>query len=109
MGDVSFIEVDEDSFEYRVLGADRPVLVEFWAPWCEPCMRMIPVLEELAAEAGDRALVARVNADDNRELLFRLKVRGIPSMKIFRGGVETAHIAGYRAKEELLRLLLPEC
>ncbi|WP_438448877.1 thioredoxin family protein [Gorillibacterium sp. sgz5001074] len=108
MGGISWIDVDEDSFNYRVLEADRPVLVEFWAPWCEPCQRMMPILEELAAEAGDRAVVARVNADDNRELLFRLKVRGIPSMKLFRDGRETAHLAGYRPKEELLRLLLRE-
>lgn len=98
-------EANEDSYDYVVLGASVPVLVEFWAPWCEPCGRMAPVLEELAAEAEGRALVVKVNADDNRELLFRLKVRGIPTMKVYRNGAETASLAGYRSKDELLALL----
>jgi thioredoxin 1 len=106
MGSIKLLEVDEMSFDYAVLEADCPVLVEFWAPWCEPCARMAPVLEEMAEEAEGRALVVKVNADDNRELLFRLKVRGIPTMKVFRNGSESAHIAGYRSKEELLALLL---
>lgn len=99
--------VDEDSFDYLVLAAEKPVLVEFWASWCEPCARQAPVLEELADAVGERAAVAKINADENAELLYRLKVKGIPTMKVFRNGAETATIAGVRTLDVLLKLLLP--
>lgn len=100
-------DVDENSFGYRVLDADGPVLVEFWAPWCDSCARLAPVLEEVAREVGGAATVVRVNADENGELLFRLNVRGIPTMKVYRCGEVVKTIAGARTKEDILGLLLP--
>jgi thioredoxin 1 len=107
MGDSRVVAVNEDSFDYLVLESTQPVLVEFWAPWCDSCARQTPVLEELAEEAGERFSIAMVNADDNPELLYRLKVSGIPTMKLFRGGQEIKSLAGLRTKEQILKLLFP--
>lgn len=108
MADVMILEANEETFDFRVLDAEVPVLVVFWARWCESCARLEPVLEQLAEEVRGRALIVKVDADENRELLFRLKVRELPALKIFRNGVQTAHFLGSRPKEKLLRLLIGE-
>jgi len=78
--------VTDTSFETDVLGADVPVVVDFWAEWCGPCKTIGPALEEIAAEMGDKVRIAKVNVDENPQAPSRYGIRGIPTLLIFRGG-----------------------
>ena len=78
--------VTDSSFEADVLGADVPVVVDFWAEWCGPCKQIGPALEEIASEMGDKVRVAKVNIDDNPNAPSRYGVRGIPTLLIFKNG-----------------------
>ncbi len=78
--------VTDSSFDADVLGADVPVVVDFWAEWCGPCKQIGPALEEIAAEMGGKIRVAKVNIDDNPEAPSRYGIRGIPTLLIFKDG-----------------------
>ena len=79
------INVTDETFEELVLKADKPVLVDFWAPWCGPCKMIAPLLEELAMSQVD-IIVAKVNVDENTATPAQLGVRGIPALMIFKDG-----------------------
>ncbi|TLS49480.1 thioredoxin [Paenibacillus antri] len=85
----------------EVVGRDGLVLVDFWAPWCGPCRMIAPVLEEMAAEAGDKLTVAKLNVDDNPESAAANGVMSIPTLKLFKNGVEVDMIVGFRDKTQL--------
>ena len=95
------IEVSDEEFHARVLESDKPVLVDFWAPWCGPCRMVAPVLEELAGEYGDRMTIAKVNTDEQMETAGRLGIRGIPTLILFAGGQEVERIVGALPKQAL--------
>jgi thioredoxin 1 len=79
------IEVTDDNFQELVIKSEKPVLVDFWAPWCGPCKMIAPLLEELAANRDD-IIIAKVNVDENTKTPAELGVRGIPALMIFNGG-----------------------
>jgi thioredoxin 1 len=83
---MSTMAVTDSSFEADVLGADVPVVVDFWAEWCGPCKTIGPALEEIAAEMGGKIRVAKVNIDDNPQAPSRYGIRGIPTLLIFKDG-----------------------
>ena len=93
--------VTDASFVKDVLDADQPVLVDFWAEWCGPCRQIGPALEELSAQYGDKLTIAKINIDENPETPGRFGVRGIPTLKIFKGGEHAATKVGAAPKSAI--------
>ena len=93
--------VTDDSFQTDVIGADKPVLVDFWAEWCGPCRMIAPALEEISREMGEQVTVAKLNIDDNPDAPAKYGVRGIPTMILFKNGQPAATKVGAAPKSAL--------
>ncbi|CAA9429061.1 MAG: Thioredoxin [uncultured Phycisphaerae bacterium] len=101
------IEVTDATFERDVLGAGpTPVLLDCWAPWCGPCRMIAPIMEQLAAEAGGRFVVAKLNTDENRQVATRFQIDAIPTMLIFKNGQLIDRIVGLQPKQAIERKVL---
>ncbi len=94
-------EVNDSNFEEVVLKSEKPVVVDFWAPWCQPCRLIAPIIEELANEYDGRVVFAKLNTDDNMQTAMRFGIRGIPTLIIFKNGQEAGRIVGARPKPQL--------
>jgi len=97
------IVVDDASFEQKVLKSKTPVLVDFWAPWCRPCIMAAPVLEELAGEYAGRITIAKLDVDQNARTAAKYNIMAIPNLIIFKDGKPISQIVGYKPKDELKR------
>ena len=95
------ITLTKTNFEAEVLKSDKPVLVDFWAPWCGPCRMLAPVLAEIAVEKGDKIKVGKVNVDENPELAAQYGISGIPAILLFKDGKVVATSVGFKPKPEL--------
>lgn len=93
--------ISDSSFQRDVIESGNPVLVDFWAEWCGPCKAIAPALEELATEFGDRVTVAKLNIDENPETPTRYRVRGIPTLLLFKDGEVAAMKVGAAPKSDL--------
>jgi thioredoxin 1 len=93
--------VTDATFSSDVLGAEKPVLVDFWAPWCGPCKAIAPALEQISEELGDRLTVAKINIDENPDAPTRYRVSAIPTMILFKDGEIAATQRGALMKSQL--------
>ena len=98
-------DVTDDSFEAEVLKSDKPVLVDFWAPWCGPCRMVAPVVEELADEYDGKVKFLKLNTDDNVNIAARYGIRSIPTLLMFKGGELVDQIIGFRPKGDLQKTI----
>ena len=98
--------VTDNNFQAEVLESDKPVLVDFWAPWCGPCRVVAPVLEEIAAERDDLRIV-KLNVDENQQTATTFEVLSIPTLILFRGGQVAKKVIGAYPKKKLEAELEP--
>lgn len=101
---MAVIEITKENFETEVKQSDKPVLLDFWAPWCGPCRMLSPIVDEIAEERDD-IKVGKINVDENPELAKRFRVMSIPTLIVMEKGEIVNRSTGYRPKEEILELL----
>ena len=99
------ITLTKQNFETEVLQSDKPVLIDFWAPWCGPCRMLAPAVEQIAEEYEGKAKVCKVNVDDEPELAGRFGIVSIPTVLVFKNGQLSDTLVGLRPKAELEALL----
>jgi thioredoxin 1 len=98
------IHLTSESFD-KVIQSGQVVLVDFWASWCRPCQMMGPILDQLADDFKDRAIIAKLNTDDCKEICSRYGITSIPTFKLFKNGVELDNAVGAVPKETLQNLV----
>jgi thioredoxin 1 len=95
------LEIEDSSFDAEVLQSDKPVLVDFWAPWCGPCRAIAPVIDELVAAFGDRIKFTKCNVDDNPVTPGKFGIKAIPTLIFFKDGNVVEQVTGMVAKSKL--------
>jgi thioredoxin 1 len=101
------IHVTDDSFEQEVLQSDTPIVVDLWAEWCVPCIRLAPILEDIAAEYDGQLKVAKLDVDNNPVTPPKYGIMSIPTLLVFKGGQPVERIVGYMPKERLIDKIKP--
>jgi thioredoxin 1 len=101
------IAITDDSFETDVLQSDKPILVDFWATWCGPCLMIAPLLEEIAEEQSEMLTIAKLDVDENPATPGKFGVMGIPTLILFKDGEDVERITGYMPKDRLWAKLSP--
>jgi thioredoxin 1 len=98
-------EVTDSSFDTEVLKSDKPVLVDFWAPWCGPCRMVAPIVDELSDEYDGKVKFVKLNTDDNPQVSVKYQIRSIPTLLVFKSGEPVGQIIGFRPKSDLKKRL----
>ena len=105
MANPNVLNLNDSNFADEVTNSTVPVLVDFWAPWCGPCIQLSPVIDEIANETVGKAKVAKVNVDESPGLAGQFRVNSIPALIFFKGGQPAAQLVGRQPKAEILNKL----
>lgn len=105
MAGANVLEITDGNFQSEVLNSDQPVLVDFWAPWCGPCRKIAPMIDELASENLGAARIGKVNIDDNQQSAFKYGIEAIPTILIFKGGQPVQRFQGIPQKSRVQEAL----
>ncbi len=98
------VNVNKNNFQEEVLNSEKPVLLDFWAPWCGPCRMVVPLVEEIAAERSDIKVV-KINVDEEQELAAQFGIMSIPTLVVMKNGKITNQATGARPKNQILAML----
>ena len=98
------IDLNDENFK-DYIASDKPVLVDFWAEWCGPCKMLTPIIEELAEEYADRAVIAKVNVDQASSIAQQYSIRSIPALLFFKNGAVEQQLVGAVPKEEITKII----
>jgi len=101
IGDNGPVAVSDSTFSEIVERSDLPVLVDFWAPWCGPCHALSPTIEQMASDLSGRALIAKLNTDENPRTASRFRIQGIPTLILFQNGREVDRMVGVQPKRAI--------
>lgn len=99
------IILNDGNFNKEVIGSDIPVMVEFWAPWCQPCRLLYPILDEVSRETEGKAKVCKINTDDNPKKTKLYNIKGIPAILVFKAGEIDDTVTGFVTKGKLMDML----
>ena len=101
---MSAINLNKNNFHHEVMNADKPVLLDFWAPWCGPCRRVVPIVEEIAQERSD-IKVGKINIEDEQALAREFRVMSIPTLLVVKNGQVVNRSVGVKSKSAILDML----
>lgn len=101
---MAHLDVTRESFDELLLNVGKPILLDFWAPWCGPCQQIGPIIDQIGEERED-VFVGKVNVDEEKELAQRYRVVSIPTLVVVKSGKVAAKAVGLRSREEILNLL----
>jgi thioredoxin 1 len=105
MDDDSIVHLNDDNFDEEIKKIGQPVLVDFWAAWCQPCKAIAPTLTQLASDMAGRAVIAKVNVDESGDLSNRFGIRSVPTLMVFKEGRVVDQMVGAAPKEQIRRLI----
>ena len=105
MAAANVLELTDTNFQTEVLNSTEPVLVDFWAPWCGPCRKIAPMIDELASEYAGSAKIGKVNIDDNQQSAFKYGIEAIPTLLVFKGGQPVQRFQGIPSKSKVQEAL----
>ena len=98
------ININKNNFQNEVVNSDKPVLLDFWAPWCAPCRMVVPIIEEIAGERPD-IRVGKINVDEQPELASEFSIMSIPTLVVMKNGKIVQQVSGARPKSAILEML----
>ena len=99
------VVVTDSEFDSTVLQSERPVVLDFWAEWCQPCKMLAPTIEEIAGEYEDKVKVGKLNVDDNPNTATKYGIRGIPTLLFFKSGKVVQQVTGVKSKAEIKKII----
>jgi thioredoxin 1 len=106
MASGNLMEFTTENWEREVVNTDKPVLVDFWAPYCAPCKAMLPAVVNVAKQFGDKVKVGKLNVEENQEIAIRYGISGIPQLWVFKGGwMPQQQVSGPQREESIVRML----